>query len=42
MKKSYKALLIVEIEKESENQIMRDLNRTFPKDDYFKEGSKGV
>jgi hypothetical protein len=29
-------------EKETENQILRDLNRTFPKHDYFKEGAKGV
>jgi len=32
----------VEVNKETENQIQRDLSRTFPNHDYYKEGSKGI
>lgn len=42
LKKIYRQLIDQEVEKETENQINRDLCRTFPKHDYFKEGSKGM
>jgi len=42
MKKTYKSLLIEKVAKETENQINRDLYRTFPLHDYYREGSKGV
>ena len=51
LKKTYKVfslflmlqqLLEIEVEKETANQIMRDLARTFPKHDFYKEGGKGI
>eukprot|EP00347_Sterkiella_histriomuscorum_P000966 403373845 len=42
LKSTYQELLKQEVEKETENQIQRDLNRTFPNHEYFKEGSEGV
>jgi hypothetical protein len=35
-------LLKERVAKETENQINRDLYRTFPLNGYFKEGAKGV
>lgn len=42
MKRTYKSLLVEKVAKETENQISRDLYRTFPLHDYYREGSKGV
>lgn len=40
-KSHYKSLRLLEPKSESSLQIDRDLNRTFPKNDYFKVGSRG-
>jgi outer membrane protein assembly factor BamD (BamD/ComL family) len=35
-------LVAEECDRESLNQIMRDLTRTFPNHEYFKDGSEGL
>lgn len=42
LKRTYTQILKVPIAKEAENQIERDLYRTFPLHEYFKEGAVGV
>lgn len=39
---TYQQLLTEKVEKETENQINRDLCRTFPLHDYYKEGAPGI